>query len=48
MVYDLVYDQNSGHVPPHPLAMPYMSLTCDWVLGIVNQLYAAVKGCVYS
>ena len=30
MVYGLVYDQNPGHVPPHPLGIPYMSLTCDW------------------
>ena len=25
------------HVPPHPLGIPYIALTCDWVLGIVNQ-----------
>ena len=43
MVYGLVYDQNPLHVPPQPLGIPYIALTCDWVLGIVNQQYQPVS-----
>ena len=43
MVYGLVYDQNPGHVPPRPLGIPYIALTCDWDLSIVNQQHQPVS-----
>jgi len=42
MVYGLVYDQNPLHVPPHPLGIPYIALTCDRDLSIVNQQHQPV------
>ena len=31
------------HVPPRPLGLPYICLTRDWDLSIVNWLYQAVS-----
>jgi len=42
MVYGLVYDQNPLHVPPRPLGIPYIALTCDWDLSIVNLYHQPV------
>ena len=43
MVYDLVYDQNPGHVPPHPIGMPYMALTRDLNVRTVNLTVALAE-----
>jgi hypothetical protein len=32
----LVYGYYPMHVPPHPLGMPYMTLTRDWYYRFVN------------
>ena len=43
----MVYDQNPGHVPPRPLGIPYMSLTCDCGENLQTSLLP-IRSCFFG